>query len=226
MKITKKKFTGRENHSVTILESIDFITNYRAHPTLGRNTSCYFDRRAIESLIEQPDAVGLRYYYGLTDDNRKVLVLVGADAERQDLINGEPLQLSVFNPAFDENGEYDPAQIDHGIALEDAARLTATYRDLKSPEQPKGGFFGKQALQQLLAQEDCVGVRFHFGAKADGKAVMVLAGIDKFGGDMFFGRLMELSTGCPPFCDDNNKLNTGRITVSSRLETPHTYQIV
>ncbi len=152
MKIKPKKFTGRENHSITILEAIDFIKNYRAYPNLGRNTSCFFDRHAIETLIEQPGAVGLRYYCGLTDDNRKVLVLVGTNAERQDLIDGAPLQLSVFNPAFDDNGEYAPAQIDHGIALEDAARLTAAYRDLERENLPSKG--DRLALVQSGNQRD------------------------------------------------------------------------
>lgn len=208
MKITKKQFTGKENHSVTVLEAIEFIKNGRVRPNLGCNTSCFFDRRAVEATIDQPGAVGLRYYYGLTEDTRKVLLLVGADADRQDLLDGEPVQRSVFNPAFDRNGEYDPARVDHHLALQDAAQLTATYRNLKSPEQPKGGFFGKQALQTLLAQEDCVGIRFHFAAKEDGTPVVVMVGVEKFGADMFFGHLLDLSAICPPVCGDDNAMNS------------------
>lgn len=199
MKIIRKKFTGNENHSLTVIEGVDFIKSYRAH---NGPAGCYFDKRAIEALIEQPGAVGVRYYYAVTEDGRKVLVLVGANAERQDLLKGEPVKRAMFNPPFTMQGVYDKTRVNHDIALEDAARLTATYR-LQNPEDPKGGFFGKQALQKLLSQQECVGIRFLYGAKEDKTPVMVLVGVDTFGGDMFFGQFMEMSMGCPPFCDFN-----------------------
>ncbi len=209
MKITRKQFTGNENHSVTYAEAIDFVRKYRANPNPYKTAAGYFDGQVIQALLDQPDAVGLRYYYGLTEDERKVLVLVGTNAERQDILNGEPVKRSAFKPAFTADGDYDGTQIEHGIALEDAARLTARYRQFQQPEQPKGGFFGKQAFQQILAQQDCVGIRFLFGANEDATPVIVLVGVDKFGADMFFGHVMEFSALCPPFCGYDDILNTG-----------------
>jgi len=214
MKITQKQFTGKENHSVTHAEAIDFIRRCRAQTNPYKTTGCYFDGQVITALLDQPEAVGLRYYYGVTEDDRKVLVLVGTNAERQNIIGGEPVKLSTFNPAFTALGEYDPDQIDHRIALEDAARLSAHYRSLKQPQQPKGGFFGKQALEQILVQQDCVGIRFLFGANTDATPVMVLVGVDQYGADMFFGHVMEFSALCPPFCGNDDILNSGVAHVS------------
>lgn len=61
------------------------------------------------------------------------------------------------------------------------------------PGQPKGGFFGKKAVQKLLDYPECVGLRFFFGAKRDGERVVVGLCVDKFGTDLFYGPGIDLS---------------------------------
>lgn len=201
MKIIKRQFTGYENHSITAIEGIGYIKNYQASNPESAS-GCYVDGKTIKTLTEQPGAVGLRYYYALTKGGRKVVVLVGTDANGQDLLNGEPVKCAMFIPPFTTGGSYDRAQINHDIAIEDAARLTANYRR-ENPDQVKGGFFGEEAFKTILAQQNCVGIRFLYGARENGMPAIVLVGVDQFGADMFFGRLFERSSICPPFCDDN-----------------------
>jgi hypothetical protein len=69
-------------------------------------------------------------------------------------------------------------------------------------EQPKGGFFGKKAIQRLLDYQDTVGLRFFFGAHRKGKRAIVILCVDKFGTELFYGPAAEMSATCPPFAVD------------------------
>ncbi len=205
-----KKFTGKENHFVTLAEINEFIRNYRK--TFGDNVAPggFFDKNAVRSLIGQKHAVGMRYYYGYDNDGQLVLILTGTTADRQDLLDGEQVFVSTLNPAMSAEGVYRGETADHQIALQAAAQLTAEYRAKKSSDQPKGGFFGKDAVHAILNQENCIGLRFYFGANENGKRVLCLMGVDVVGKDMLNGILAEMSAWCPPLCGDFNLLNSDR----------------
>lgn len=204
-----RMFTGEENHAITTAEALAFIKQFREHYGPEAAPGVFFDKHAVQAILAQPHAVGMRYYYGVDSFDQTQLVLVGTNTNRNDLLEGEPLKLSMMNPPLDERGRYDRAAVNHGISLQEASELTARYQENLPPGQPKGGFFGKQAVQRLLDHPECVGLRFFFGAHKDGKRAVVGMCVDKFGAEMFHGPAMDLSTGCPPFCSSPNLLNHG-----------------
>ena len=208
MKDARQLFTGGENHAITTAEALTFMRQYREHFGPEAAPSAFFDQQAVRALLAQPQAVGLRYYYGVDLFGRMLLVLVGAKANRDDLLEGEPLKLSMMNPPLNERGLYDHGQVRHEISLPEAAQLTARYQEALQPGQPKGGFFGKQALHKLLDHGECVGLRCFFGANKAGARVLVMMCVDKFGAEMFHGPMVELSMTCPPFCGWPNLLNS------------------
>ena len=97
---------------------------------------------------------------------------------------------------------------DHSITLEDAAKLTANYRRNAGEKAIKGGFFGNTALKAIIDQEECVGIKFYYGQKDDGTPCLVLVGADADENDMTKGRLAEREFPCPPYCGENNVLNS------------------
>ncbi len=217
-----KKFTGKENHFVTLAEINEFTRNYRK--TFGDHAlpGGFFDKNTVCSLIEQKDAVGMRYYYGHDAAGQSVLILTGATAGHQDLLDEEKVFVSTLNPAMSAEGVYRGEDADHQIALQTAAQLTANYRAKKSSDQPKGGFFGREAIHAILNQENCIGLRFYFGANENEKRVLCLMGVDIVGKDMFNGVLAEKSAWCPPFCGDFNPLNSNRFQRAGANELPST----
>ncbi len=66
---------------------------------------------------------------------------------------------------------------DHSITLSAASALTTNYRDASETEAIKGGFFGKSAIQKILDQQECVGIRFYYGQEEDGTSAIVLVGV-------------------------------------------------
>ena len=100
-------------------------------------------------------------------------------------------------------------QEDHSIALDDAGQFTAKYRQA-NPGKPKAGYFGREAIEKILSQKGVVGIRYYYAIDDDNKNVMVIVGVDAKGNDMEYGVLIERSYPCPPFCSDENRLNSDK----------------
>jgi hypothetical protein len=94
------------------------------------------------------------------------------------------------------------------ITLSDGGDLTAQFRT-DHPEQNKGWFFGKNKLNNILAQTDCVGIRIYFGEDAtSGKIKLVLVGAKANCDDQTTGYILDEGTPCPTYCGVNNALNS------------------
>ncbi len=95
----------------------------------------------------------------------------------------------------------------HVITLDQAVKYIQNFK--KSPAAPttKGGYFGKNIFDKILAQGGVVGIRYYYAAKDDGSPTLVLVGVDSTGNDMVQGILGEWATQCPPFCPQTNQLN-------------------
>jgi hypothetical protein len=94
----------------------------------------------------------------------------------------------------------------HVITLDQAVKLVQNYQF--SPRVPsiKGGFFGRNIFDKILAQPGCVGVRYYYAQNNDGTPTMVLVGVDNMTNDMTSGVLGDIVWPCPPYCA-NSVLN-------------------
>ncbi len=95
---------------------------------------------------------------------------------------------------------------DHSITLDEAGNLTRNYRNKTGEGAIKAEFFGKEVLQNILTQENCVGIRVYYGQKDNGTPVLVLIGADANGNDLTQGIIAERGLPCPPFCPENSAL--------------------
>ncbi|MGH7494916.1 MAG: hypothetical protein ACREOO_21295 [bacterium] len=209
-----KKFTGEENHAITIVEALTLIKGFHEHYGPEAAPGPFFDKYAVQAILDQPEAVGMRYYYGAGMFNQTQLVLVGTNANRNDLLEGGLLKLSIMNPPLTAHGLYNRDAVHHEISLNEASQLTARYQENLQSGQPKGGFFGKQAIQSLLDYPGCVGLRFFFGTHKNGERTIVAICVDRFGVDMFYAPMIDLSKPCPPICGLANLLNHSKVSKS------------
>jgi hypothetical protein len=99
---------------------------------------------------------------------------------------------------------------DHSISIDDAALLTSNYRDAEGEGAFLGGYFSKSALNKILTQSGCVGIRIYNARAESGDPTFVLVGVDPAGEDLTGGELAEFATGCPPFCPKTSEL-TGTV---------------
>jgi hypothetical protein len=95
-------------------------------------------------------------------------------------------------------------QRDHLIPVAEAVLLTAAHRAL-NPGGVRAWLFDRRAVDAILAQPGCAGLRIY---RAEGKegAQVVLVGTDKNGNDLVPakatdpGLVAELAWPCPPAC--------------------------
>jgi hypothetical protein len=96
---------------------------------------------------------------------------------------------------------------DHDFPLSTASEWTANYRNA-NPGQTKGHYFGKEAIQDILGQTNCVGIRIYYALDSDGKKQLIITGVTADENDLYNGLLAERSIQCPPNCGIANPLNS------------------
>jgi hypothetical protein len=104
-------------------------------------------------------------------------------------------------------GEYKVDQ-DHRIKLSDAKIFTRNYRQSIEITDCKGGFFSATAIRDLLAQPNCVGIRYYYGIDIySDKKVLIIVGVDENGKDIYNGEQLKVSVPSVEICDENSQLN-------------------
>jgi hypothetical protein len=100
-----------------------------------------------------------------------------------------------------------PGKDDHRISLDEARALVQRRRKLvtEQPDTPICEFFRREAIDRILAQPGCAGLRVYAGADSQGRQVFVMIGTNEKGQDMT-GEIAERGLPCPIFCDDDSPL--------------------
>ena len=96
---------------------------------------------------------------------------------------------------------------EHDISLDEASAMTKRYRQSLPSGSRKGGFFSRDAIESVLAQEGCVGIRYYHGIDTKGEPVIILVGAEANEDDLYRGALLEFAIPCPTQCGSNNPLN-------------------
>ncbi len=103
----------------------------------------------------------------------------------------------------------------HDISLTDAAVLTKNYRTVPATTVVNGitgikaQAFGKDAIQEILDQSGCVGIRFYYGMELIPPSFKLIGvGVDANDDDMTSGKLIQHSLMCPTICSTSNVLNS------------------
>jgi hypothetical protein len=92
------------------------------------------------------------------------------------------------------------------INLDVASAMTAKYRKAE-PSAIRGRLFGKDAINALLNQTGCMGIRIYYGLSVAGEKELILVGTDASGNDMT-QLVMDMSKLCPPYSSIPNSLNS------------------
>lgn len=97
---------------------------------------------------------------------------------------------------------------DHTITVEEAGTLTRNYRMAAGRGAVKGRYFSRSGIEQLLMQEDVVGIRYYYAKDSEGRQQMVLVGVDANGKDMTEGFVISNGLPVSRFHEHTNPLNS------------------
>jgi hypothetical protein len=82
-------FDGTEGAAIELAQAVSWTTNYRTKAEPGVEgvviKAHFFGREILQKLLEQEGCMGIRMYYARDERGQKQLVLVGADAEGNDI---------------------------------------------------------------------------------------------------------------------------------------------
>lgn len=96
----------------------------------------------------------------------------------------------------------------HDFPLDTASQWTANYRNSVPAGTTIAHYFGKTAIQEIFAQEGCVGMRIYYALDQNGNKQLIIVGVNAAGNDLYTGLIAERSLVCPQDCSSANPLNT------------------
>ena len=81
-------FTGKEDHSISLEDASKMTRNFQLQAAPNQIIGGFFGKDAVLAIISQKEAVGLRYYYGLDDEGTPHIILIGVNADGNDMTDG------------------------------------------------------------------------------------------------------------------------------------------
>ncbi len=81
-------FNGNEGSIVTLREAATWTADYRKTISTGDVLAQFYGRNKIQEILDQEGCMGIRIYHGLDDNGKRILILVGADRDENDMVNG------------------------------------------------------------------------------------------------------------------------------------------
>jgi hypothetical protein len=106
-------------------------------------------------------------------------------------------------------GELFNSEVGDPMDLEMARQWAANYRD-KNPDDTRGHFFGSEIIQQILAEDGCVGIRIYYALDEKGEKKLLLVGVDGAGNNLLplegasldggGNTIADYSFPCPTYC--------------------------
>ncbi len=96
----------------------------------------------------------------------------------------------------------------HDITLAEASEWTANYRASISTGETIAHYFGKTAIQNIMNQSNCVGIRIYYALDNAGAKQIIAVGVNSDGNDLYNGLLAERTIKCPQDCPSANPLNS------------------
>ena len=100
-------FDGSEGDPIALEKARSWTANYR-EKNPGSTEAHFFGLAIIKQILAEPGCVGIRMYYAIDDNGQKKIVLVGADANGDNLLpspsSGVSLaSFSLFNDDSNQN---------------------------------------------------------------------------------------------------------------------------
>ncbi len=78
----------KHDHRVTLPQAAEQARRFRHGGPTRKGDAGAFNATAVRALLDQPGCVGMRYYRATTAAGEDSLVLVGVDADGNDMVDG------------------------------------------------------------------------------------------------------------------------------------------
>ncbi|MCR9171895.1 MAG: hypothetical protein NXI10_05350 [bacterium] len=91
-------FNGSEGDFITLAEGAAMTKAWRDANSSDAIKGVFFGKEKLQQLLDQAGSEGIRIYFGLNEEGKNSLVLVSADADQNDNVNGLILDRGAYCP--------------------------------------------------------------------------------------------------------------------------------
>ncbi|MGH1364895.1 MAG: hypothetical protein ACRBF0_15145 [Calditrichia bacterium] len=89
-----------KDYAVSIDDAVALTARYQQQADENSVKAGFFGRDALHKLLDQYSCIGINFYYGMSADEARVLLLVGVDEKHEELQRGILLEYSVPCPPW------------------------------------------------------------------------------------------------------------------------------
>ncbi|MFD2514937.1 hypothetical protein ACFSRY_13755 [Pontibacter locisalis] len=86
------RFDGTEGAPIALDQAASWTANYRRNAAAGENgvviKGHFYGKDILQKILDQPGCMGIRIYHARDGRGQRQLVLVGANAEGEDMVEG------------------------------------------------------------------------------------------------------------------------------------------
>lgn len=93
-------FNGKEGEVFPLATASDWTKNYRDANPEDVTKAHFFGKDVLNAILNQTGCMGIRMYYALDENGAKQIILVGADANENDMYQGVIAERSLPCPAY------------------------------------------------------------------------------------------------------------------------------
>lgn len=91
-------FDGNESKVISLADAMEWTGNYQDGLPQDAKRAHFYGKTKLMQILNQTGCQGIRIYRALDDLGVECLVLVGADADEQDMVNGIILEKGLSCP--------------------------------------------------------------------------------------------------------------------------------
>ncbi len=93
-----------QSHLISLTEAAEMTHAFQnATQFQGLTVACMMDNNAYEQVMNQPDCAGVRTYFALDELNNLTIVVVGVDAQGNDISTGPIMERAYRCPILCHN---------------------------------------------------------------------------------------------------------------------------
>ncbi len=89
----------KQNQTISLAEASKLTAKYRSTSPTSSKAQMFW-KNEVQKILDQQSCVSLRCYFGTKDDGTPCLILVGADADGNDLESGPLVEDGLPCPPF------------------------------------------------------------------------------------------------------------------------------
>jgi hypothetical protein len=90
----------KRDHRISLEYARQLTRNFREFSSGSDIHGGLFDKESVLAVLQQPDCVAMRYYYGIDEYSKSVLVIVGVDKKGNDILNGVIIEKAFPCPPY------------------------------------------------------------------------------------------------------------------------------